>query len=383
MNSAANNPRPVVLISANSAWNIVNFRSGLIGALSQAGFEVVAAASPDGHEERLTSAGIGFIPLEMSRSGMNPTAELRLLGRYSAIFRNVRPAAFLGFTIKPNIYGSIAARLHGVPAINNISGLGTMFLGQGWKSRLAKALYRVALARSKVVFFQNRDDREIFIKARAVSADQSRLIPGSGIDLDHYAPMPLPGGPPIFLFIGRLIADKGVREFVGAARLARVNLPDARFQILGGSDPGNRTNISFAEIDEWRSEGVVELLGETSDVRPHIAQANAVVLPSYREGLPRVLLEAAAMGRPLIASDVPGCRAIVSDGENGLLCAVRDPRSLADAMVEFAQSPPERRRAMGQAARRTAERDYGQQRVVDSYLAVLWDIAPDLRVRVP
>ncbi|HVH48488.1 MAG TPA: glycosyltransferase, partial [Sphingomicrobium sp.] len=193
-------PRPRLLLSANSAWNIANFRLGLAKALEGAGFEVIVAAPADGHEGRLREAGIGFLPLWMNRSGMNPIADLQLMGRYSAILRDLRPAAYLGFTIKPNIYGSLAARAHGVRAINNVSGLGTMFLSYGWQSTLARALYRLAFARSQTVFFQNPEDRQQFISTGTVQPTQAKLLPGSGIDLNRFTPTPLPAGSPVFLF---------------------------------------------------------------------------------------------------------------------------------------------------------------------------------------
>ena len=369
-------PRPRLLLSANSAWNIANFRLGLAKALEGAGFEVTVAAPADGHEGRLREAGIGFLPLWMNRSGMNPIADLQLMGRYSAILRDLHPAAYLGFTIKPNIYGSLAARAHGVRAINNVSGLGTMFLSYGWQSTLARALYRLAFARSQTVFFQNPEDRQQFISTGTVQPTQAKLLPGSGIDLNRFTPTPLPAGSPVFLFIGRLLADKGVREFVAAAEIVRKAMPDARFQILGGSDPGNRTCIPALEINRWRASGIVELLGEVGDVRPHIQAASAIVLPSYREGLPRVLLEGGAMGRPLIASDVPGCRTIVAAGKNGLLFDVRNARALANVLLEFAGLSNDRRQEMGRAARALVERDYDEQRVINAYLASLVDIAP-------
>jgi glycosyltransferase involved in cell wall biosynthesis len=221
------------------------------------------------------------------------------------------------------------------------------------------------------VFFQNDEDRELFVDRRIVRPEQARVLPGSGVDLERFAPAPLPGGPPTFLFIGRLLRDKGVVEFVGAARLLRSDFPDARFQLLGGLDEGNRTAIRQAEIDSWVAEGVVEQLGTTDDVRPFIAAANAIVLPSYREGLPRSLLEAAAMARPLIASNVPGCRDVVEDGVNGYLCAVRDAGSLAAAMRRLAQLPPAQQLAMGEAGRRRVQERFSESFVVRAYLDVL------------
>jgi len=379
--SLAPDKRPLLLLSANSAWNVANFRMGLLRALVGEGYAVVVAAPADVHESGLADEHVRFVPLAIDRSGMNPVTDLQLLGRYRQLMRSFRPAAFLSFTIKPNIYGSLAARVAGVPAINNISGLGTMFLGKGWQAHLAHGLYRAAMRRSPTVFFQNPDDRQLFVEAGTVRSEQAKLLPGSGIDLTRFTPAPLPAErPPTFLFIGRLLADKGVREFVEAARLVMQEFPEARFEMLGGMDPGNRTAINPDEILRWRQEANVQMLGEAADVRPHIARATAVVLPSYREGLPRVLLEAAAMARPLIATDVPGCRSIVDHERNGFLCAVRDARALADAMIRLIRLPGEKREAMGRAARARVEAEFSEQTVIQAYLGALRDIGANSRV---
>jgi glycosyltransferase involved in cell wall biosynthesis len=209
-----------------------------------------------------------------------------------------------------------------------------------------------------------------------VSPARTRLVPGSGIDLDLYPPAALPDGPPTFLLIARLLGDKGVREFVEAARELRAGLPGARFQLLGPFDGHNRTSISRAELDGWVASGEVEYLGATDDVRPFIAEATAVVLPSYREGLPRSLLEGAAMARPLIATDVPGCRELVEDGVSGFLCTARDSVSLAKAMRSFAQLASEERCRMGQAARALVKERYSEEFVVRAYLDALAELAP-------
>ena len=368
-------PRRVVL-GGNSSWNIVSFRSGLIRALQERGYEpVVVAPIHAAAEARMAELGVERIVVRFERSGLNPLADLRLLAQYRSILRRVRPVAYLGFTIKPNIYGCLAARQAGVPAIANISGLGTAFIGGGPLLAVVTRLYRLALRRAAVVFFQNPADLALFVERRMVSADQARLLPGSGVDLDRFSPTPLPPGPVTFLFIGRLLGDKGVREFVEAARALRAELPDARFQLLGPVDEGNRTAIRRAELDRWVADGVVEYLGETDDVRPFIERSTAVVLPSYREGLSRSLLEAAAMARPLVATDVPGCREAVVAGVTGFLCEARDPGTLAEAMRRLAGLSNEARAAMGEAARRRVEAEFSETLVIEAYLAELGKIA--------
>ena len=314
------------------------------------------------------------IPIRIDRSGLNPWADFRLFQEYRRLFRQRKPAAYLGFTIKPNIYGSLAAASLGIAAIPNVSGLGTAFIRRGALQQIVTRLYRLALRRTPVVFFQNREDKRLFVERRIIRPAQARVLPGSGVDLERFSPASPAAGPPTFLFIARLLRDKGVVEFVDAARKLRQVLPHVRFQLLGPIDPGNRTAVGRTELGSWEKQGVIDYLGVTDDVRPFIAAATAVVLPSYREGMPRVLLEAAAMARPAIASDVPGCRDIVEEGVNGYLCQVRDPLSLADAMRRMAEAPAEQRLAMGEAARRRVQQEFSEERVVDAYLKALAEI---------
>lgn len=360
-----------VVLAANSLWYITNFRTGLIRALVDAGYRPIVLGPADAiQEKRLAELGSGFEAVTIDRKGLDPLAELSLLSRYRRILKRLKPLAYLGFTIKPNIYGALAASKFGIPVIANVSGLGTAFIRPGVLQHIVTSLYRVAF-RDVMVFFENADDRQLFIERKIVRAAQTRLVPGSGIDLEQFAPTPLPVGPPRFLLIARLIGDKGVREFVEAARASRRRMPGARFRLLGGLDEGNRTSIAPSELQAWIDEGVIEHLGETNDVRPFIADATAVVLPSYREGLPRSLLEGAAMGRPLIATDVPGCREVVDEQVNGFLCAVRDPASLAAAMERLAALPEERLNAMGAASRRKVHEQFSEELVVRAYLDAL------------
>jgi glycosyltransferase involved in cell wall biosynthesis len=368
----AGSSRPAIVLSANTAWFITNFCGGLIRGLRTAGYEPVVIAPADpGVEPAMNELGVEHFTVKIERSGVNPFADLGLLTAYRRLLKRLRPAAYLGYTIKPNIYGALAAASLGIPAIPNVSGLGTAFIRRGPLQRIVTPLYRFGFRRAPVVFFQNAEDRALFVERKIVRSEQGRLLPGLGIDLDRFARAPLPEGGSTFLLLGRLLRDKGVTEFVEAARSLRSELPLARFQLLGPIDEGNRTAITRAELDSWVSEGVVEYLGATDDVRPFIAAATAVVLPSYREGLPRALLEAAAMARPLIATDVPGCREIVERGIGGYLCAPRDSASLASAMQRLAELPQAERVAMGEAARRRVQDRFSEEFVVRAYLDVL------------
>lgn len=362
--------QPTIAISINSCWNVLNFRRGILEALRGQGYRVVALAPHDESAAGLTEMGIEVVPLPMQRDGISPIEDLRLAGRYFRALARIRPDVFLGYTVKPNVYGSLAAHALGIPVINNVSGLGTAFIRQGWLTRLVSALYRHAFRKSQVVFFQNRDDRELFLKARLVRPEQARLLPGSGIDLKRFRPAPESGGTggAIFLLIARMLWDKGIAEYVGAAKLLKRRFPTARFQLAGFLDVPNRTAVPREAVEQWVEDGVIEYLGAADDVRPFIAAADCIVLPSYREGLPRTLLEGAAMARPLIATDVPGCRHIVADGENGYLCEPRSAEALAGAMERMLSLSEEERREMGDRARRRVERDFDEKLVIRAYL---------------
>ncbi|MEO5577774.1 MAG: glycosyltransferase family 4 protein [Sphingomicrobium sp.] len=358
------------MLSSNSAWNLVNFRRPVIEALVAAGYEVVAVAPVDGTEGQLEAMGARFRPIRMRGAGTSPVEDLRLLLDYISVLRDERSALFLGFTAKPNIYGSLAARLTGVPVAATISGLGSAFLRGGLLGGLLLRLYRLALGGARTVFFQNPADRDLFIAHKIARPDQARLVAGSGIDLDRFSSAPISLDSEFrFLLIARLLRDKGIAEFIEAARIIRRRHPHARFQLLGGPGDDNPSAVPQAELARWAAESIVEQLGVRDDVRPFIAAAHCVVLPSYREGLPRSLLEGAAMARPLIASDVPGCRDVVDDGVSGLLCEVRSAASLAAAMERLLTMTPTERLAMGAAGRRKVAAEFDQRLVAEAYLA--------------
>lgn len=366
-----------ILISLNSSWYIYNMRAGLLRALIDGGFDVIAAAPLDGHESKLEAMGCRLIALSVDNKGTNPLRDSILCLRYLRLFRRESPDVFLGYGIKPNVYGSLAAHLLGIPVINNISGLGTTFIRDTWLTPIAKALYWLALRSSTTVFFQNQDDRDLFVILKLVRPEQTALLPGSGINLEEFRPLPAVSyepKAPRFLLIARLLWDKGVGEFVDAARIVKTAFPEAQFQLLGSLGVENRTAISKTTVTEWVEEGVVEYLGATDNVKPHIAASNCVVLPSYREGTPRTLLEAAAMGKPLIATDVPGCREVVDHGRNGFLCEVRNPEDLAQKLLEFMNSSDKERAQMGQESRAKVERQFDETIVIARYLETIEEI---------
>jgi len=357
-------------MSANSSWNIAHFRSGLIRGLMDHGYRIVVAAPEDEHSSLVRSLGVEFLPLPINSAGISIAEDAKLFLRYRQIVRTLKPFAFLGFTAKPNIYGSPAARLSGAKVINNITGLGTVFIKRSVLTAVVTVLYRLALRRSSTVLFQNREDLEYFVAQRIVASSKAGLVPGSGVDLDKFQPAreARKPGPFRFLLIARLLWDKGVAEFVEAARIVRRAHPDVLFQLMGPVGVNNRTAIPAQTLARWSDEGFVELLGESDDVRPAIRQADCIVLPSYREGLPRTLLEGSAMGKPLIATDVPGCRDVVIAGETGFLCDVRSAEALAKAMQGMLGLSSEERNEMGRRGRSHIERNFGEALVVAKYL---------------
>ena len=367
-----------VLICLNLAWNLVNFRSGLIRALVDAGYEVVAVAPRDGYAPRLAALGCRYVELPMDNRGTHPGRDLLLLLRFVRLFWRERPDVYLGYTVKPNVYGSLAARLMGIPVINNIAGLGAVFIQGGQLARVVRWLYRQALKSSHKVFFQNDDDRQLFIAGGLVRAEIADLLPGSGIDLARFAVAPprldSGDGKFRFLLIARMLRDKGVVEFVEAARLLKARWPQAQFCLLGFVDVQNPTAISRAQMDAWVAQGHVLYLGVSDDVRVEIAASDCVVLPSYREGTPRTLLEAAAMGRPLVATDVVGCREVVEDGINGFLCKPRDAQDLAAKMEAMLVLLPKQRAEMGRQGRLRVECEFDEQIVIKKYLSSISQI---------
>ncbi len=359
-------------VVANSAWYIAHFRLALMHALRERGHEVVAISAGDADVARLRAAGFRHCAIPLSGRGTRPLGELASLRALRRALRDEAVDAALSYTPKGNIYTGLACRTLACRQIANVSGLGSSFIRQDWLTHLVRGLYRAAFRRVDHVFFQNEDDRRLFVEAGLCDASIAERIPGSGVDLQRFRFEPLPQptaqGGLAFLLIGRLLGDKGVREFAAAARLLRERCPDVRCQLLGQLGADNPSAIGRAELDQWLAAGDVEYLGHHADVRPFIEAATCVVLPSYREGVPRTLLEAAAMGRPLVATDVPGCRDPVDDGRNGLLCRARDAASLAQAMEHIAAMSPAQRDAMGVHSRHKMEAEFSESIVTERYL---------------
>lgn len=353
-------PQRFVVI-AGYAPSLVNFRGPLLRALRAQGHQVIALAPGEAPEvqQTLASWGVHYFPISLERTGMDPRRDSRDMAALTERLRELRPDAVLAYTIKPIVYGLLAARAAGVARrYALVTGLGYSFQGEGLKrkalSQVTGQLYRAALLGARRVIFQNPDDRNLFVERGLVRPEQTTIVNGSGVDLAHYAPAPLPDAP-IFLLIARLLREKGVVEYVEAARQLRAEAPNARFLLAGPLD-SNPSSVSAAELEGWVAEGTVEYLGELKDVRPALAQSSVYVLPSYREGTPRTVLEAMALGRPVVTTDAPGCRETVEPGVNGLLVPVADVPKLVGAMREMLDA--DKRQAMGAASLALARRKY-------------------------
>ena len=368
-NSTLATKNSIIVITANTAWSIVHFRIGLINSLTKAGDRVVAIAPEDEYADRIPCE---FIPVKINRRGINPFEDIQFYFNLRKIYKRLKPFAVLHFTSKVNIYGALASRKRGICCINNISGLGSAFIGGGLVARIQKTLYRIAMRYADVIFFQNVDDANYFYQKKLAHSGQSELLPGSGIDIDKYKPKSKDNSRSfVFLMIARLIKDKGIYEYAEAARKIKEIQPNAEFRVVGFLDNSNPSAIKKSELDSWIKEGTVVFLGRKDDVRDAIAASDCVVLPSYREGTPRTLLEASSMAKPIIATDVAGCRQVVDNGKTGFLCRVRDSEDLADKMEKVMLLSEKARRDMGLKGREKMKCEYDEEIVIKKYLAVL------------
>ena len=362
---------PVFLLVASFPDSLIKFRGPLIEALREAGCQVhVAVPGLSGDSDiasRLSELGVQVHDIPLQRTGMNPVKDLSVLFALIKLMRQIHVDYVLGYTIKPVIYGSLAAWMVGVKdRFALITGLGYAFTGVATGLRkvlrtLIQQLYRFSLSRNRLVFFQNPDDEALFRQLSLLKpAIPSRVVNGSGVDVAEYTVAALPEKPS-FLLIARLLGDKGVREYAQAAALVKQRFPDVMFRLVGWIDD-NPDAISQVELDAWIAAGTVEFLGKLSDVRPAISESSVYVLPSYREGTPRTVLEAMAMGRAVITTDAPGCRETVVDGGNGFLVPVQDVSALAESMIKLIENR-EQAAVMGARSRQMAEEKYDVHKV--------------------
>ena len=361
-----------VAIVLNTSWNIYNFRMNFIRAMQAKGYEIHAIAPTDDYTPLLVEAGCIYHPVKMDSRGANPIKDSALIFELWSIYRKVKPDIILHYTIKPNVYGTLAASLLKIPVINNVCGLGTVFLKDNFVSAIAIGLYKLAFRFPKKIFFQNPEDMDLFVNRGLSPKETADLLPGSGIDLERFKPKEFKRNSAFtFLLISRLITDKGIMEYIEAVKKLKAKGVNARFQILGAKDPQHKRGIQLSVIDEWIRTNTVEYLGTSNDVRKFIHEADCIVLPSYREGTPRTLLEAASSGKPIIATDVPGCHQVVSHNFNGLLCQMKNATDLAEKMDTMTALSDDTLKQFGENGRKKMEQEYDESRVINKYMEAL------------
>lgn len=370
-----------IALVANSSWNLQHFRRSLIRRLLAEGYDVLLLAAEDSYTPRLDDLGVRFIPLRhLQAQKKNPLRELLFLWELYRIYRRERPDLVLHFTIKPNLYGSLAAGRLRIPCIATVTGLGYTFIHDRASHRLVRLLYRFAFRQSTRVVFQNPDDRGLFLELGLVEKGRILLIPGSGVDTSYYAPRDRPGAgaPFVFLFVGRLLFDKGIGEFYEAAR--RLRGADRAFWVLGKYQTTHPNGVPEKTLDNWLAGGEIEYLGYRDDIRPLLGQADVLVLPSHGgEGVPRSVLEAMSMAKPILATDVPGSRETVEPGENGLLVPARSVEALAEAMQTMYAMDRAVLEEWGQNSRRRVVEKFSQKVVNDLYIEIIKDIGVSRR----
>jgi len=378
-----------IILFANTEWYLFNFRLTLAKALQAQGHDVLLISPPGEYGARLQTLGFRWEALPMDRKSLNPLQELRLLAYLCRLYRREQPALAHHFTIKCVVYGSIAALLARVPArVNAVAGMGYVFTNQALKARLLRPVVRglmrlVLNGRRARLILQNNDDMAAFAKAGLARPELTRLVMGSGVDLARFTPRAQPAQvvqdarrPTRVVLAARLLWDKGIAEYVEAARQLKAKGLPIRFLLAGAPDPGNPAAIPQATLDGWQAEGLIELLGQVSDMAALFATADMVVLPSYREGLPKSLIEAAACALPLVTTDVPGCREVVTHEVDGLLVPVKDAKALANA-IERLHLDPVWARQLGLAARARALKEFDERIVIRRTLAVYGELLGD------
>ncbi len=368
-----------LLFVVTEDWYFCSHRLPLARAAVDAGYEVSIATRVSVHEEAMRDAGIHVLPWEMRRGSTGVIAEMAAVARLWRIYRKVRPDIVHQVALKPVLYGSLVARLCGTPAVvNALGGMGSIFNAGSFSKRAIKTMilntFKLLLSkRGKVLILQNPDDRDLMAQEAGVDPRHIRLIRGAGVNLKEFDAVPEPDGLPIVVLPARMLLDKGVGEFVDAARLLKQDGVKARFVLVGGIDECNPSGIRQEQLERWRDDGLVEWAGLRRDMPAVLQGSHIICLPSYREGLPKALLEAASCARAIVATDVPGCREIVRDGENGFLVPARDSVALAAALKKLILSAP-LRESMGKRSRSIAEAEFSEQTVIEQTLAIYRDL---------
>ena len=366
-----------ILFVSNTSWSLFNFRLGLMKSLKDKGFEILFCAPYDKYADKLEEDGFKYFPIKIDRKGKNPLKELKTLFSFYKTYKRIKPDLVLQYTIKPVIYGSIAAKLNKIKFINTITGLGSAFIHRNWQTRIIEFLYKRVLNSSSKVFFQNKDDLNMFVRKGLVKEGRTILVSGSGVNTDYFSPdfcktITKKTNNFVFLYVGRIIRDKGVEVLVEAYKKVKRIYPQTELWLLGPLDTDNVSAIPEEEIKRWGNNGLVKYLGAVSDVRSFICQADCVVLASfYREGVPRSLLEAASMGKPIITTNAVGCREVVDDRINGYLVPVKNPKALAEVMIRMIEVGGKKRKEMGEKGREKMVKGFEEQKVIEKYLDII------------
>ena len=374
-----------IAILLNTSWNIYNFRAGLIKHFLAQNHEIVCLAPKDDYSHLLVEMGCTFIETPLDNKGINPLNDLKYCFSLWKILKKTSPDIIFAYTIKPNIYGNFVAKMLNIPVVSNVSGLGTVFIRENFSAKIAHFLYKMAFKFPQKIFFQNEDDLQIFLDKKLLKKSKTALLAGSGINLEEFSFNILPKNNTFtFLLIARLIYDKGILEYIDAIRIIKnqknnqknnqqnnqinyKNNSQIKFQLLGKIDTQNALNITQTQVDAWVGEGLIEYLGETNNVKPFIIAADCVVLPSYREGTPRTLLEAAAIGRPIVTTNVAGCKEVVENELNGFLCEPKNAQDLADKMKKILFLSTEKRQEMAHNGRKKVVEQFDEKLVIAKY----------------
>ncbi|MDA9656065.1 glycosyltransferase family 4 protein [Flavobacteriales bacterium] len=359
-----------ILININTSWNVYNFRLGLIKSLQLKGYEIVALAPKDEYVIKLESIGVKCCHVSINQKGTNPISDYILFLNYLKLFKKIKPDLILSYTIKPNIYGNFAAQVLNIPTINNISGLGTLFIKSTFISFIGKILYKFSLKRSAHIFFQNNHDRKLFLKSNLVSSHNSSVIPGSGVDTEIFKNNKNINRGQKYLFLGRLIGDKGVFEYLEAAAKIVEEYPEVQFLLAGELGYNNKTALSEIQLDSY-TNSQIKYLGKIDNIVNLLKSIDVMVLPSYREGLSKSLIEAASMSIPIITTDVPGCNDVVEDGYNGFICEVKSSESLQKKIKKMIELSSEKRIEMGKNGRKIVIDKFDEDIIIKHYIKVI------------
>lgn len=359
-----------ILVLTNNIGGLHSFRKEVMKAIIDSDYDIyISEPDDDERVKYFEDIGCHIIKTDFNRRGMNPMADFKLMLNYRKMIKHLKPIAVLSYTIKPNIYGGIACRLTGTPQLANVTGLGDAIENGGWLQKLTIGLYKYGIGKAKTVFFQNKANRDFCIQ-HGIADEKSIVLPGSGVNLSHHTYQEYPADGVIkFLFIARLLKDKGTDEYFDMAQTIKEKYPKTEFQIVGWVEGDYKQ-----QLDNLVKKGIINYLGPTTDVRPYLKEVHCTIMPSYHEGLSNVNLESAANGRPVITTNVPGCRETVDDGVTGLLCEAKSSECLIAAIEQFLNLSYNQKKNMGVDGRKKVEREFDRQIVVNEYLKAIADV---------